>query len=111
MKLFSDRSATDNFASFEHKCLEPCLSKVTGGDKSVVTCTDYDCVIDHVLYLCLELCALYLVFRAFKLNSKHQIQRTKLKKNYFKSLIICNAALRPGAPIIPPPGCVADPHM
>ena len=31
--------------------------------------------------------------------------------NYFLSFSICIAALRPGAPMMPPPGCVAEPHM
>src|SRR5438132_2548007 len=29
----------------------------------------------------------------------------------FQSLRTCRAASRPGAPIMPPPGCVAEPHM
>src|ERR1044072_6472583 len=29
----------------------------------------------------------------------------------FLSFSICSAAFRPGAPMMPPPGCVAEPHM
>jgi len=34
-----------------------------------------------------------------------------LHTDFFQSFNNCKAALRPGAPMMPPPGCVADPHM
>ena len=34
-----------------------------------------------------------------------------LATDFFQSFNNCKAALRPGAPMMPPPGCVAEPHM
>ena len=34
-----------------------------------------------------------------------------LQTVFFQSFNNCKAPLRPGAPMMPPPGCVAEPHM
>jgi hypothetical protein len=47
MKLFGDRSATDNVTTFEDESLYPRLGKVTGGDESVVTRTDDYRIVCH----------------------------------------------------------------
>ena len=83
MKFFSDRGAANLRAAFEHERLESRFGQVESGDQAVVPATDDDDVARVSAML-------YAAFPSFRISS---------------------AARRPGAPMMPPPGCVADPHM
>src|SRR5438034_5185802 len=83
MNLFSSCQTSQHFAAFQDECLQSCLRQIARRDESIMTATDNDDVVlfGHLVY------------------------------SRFQSFSSCKAALRPGAPITPPPGCVAEPHM
>src|SRR5262249_56120983 len=83
MKFFGDGGAAGLGAALEDEWLESGFGEVEGGDQAVVTATDDDDVA--------------LVGHGYAAP--------------FTSLRISSAERRPGAPMMPPPGCVADPHM
>ncbi len=87
MKFFRDRRSAHLRAAFEHERLESSFGQIEGGDQTVVSATDDDDVarFGHLA------------------SSGHQAA--------FPSFRISSAARRPGAPMMPPPGCVADPHI
>src|ERR1700751_4267207 len=82
VKFFGNGCAAGLRAAFEHQRLESGLREIEGGDHPVLTATDNDDV---------------------ALLGHHAAP--------FASLRISSAESRPGAPMMPPPGCVADPHM
>ena len=84
MKFLCDRTSADHFAAFEHDGPKPASCQVKRGDQRVVTSPD-----DHHF-----LSDGHVQFAAF-----------------FHSLRITWLAIRPLAPMIPPPGWVADPHI
>ena len=71
-------------SAFENEGRESRLGEIERGDESVVSAADNDYAL------------------AF---TRHQIFPR------FQSERIFRAAFSPGAPMIPPPGCVAEPHM
>jgi hypothetical protein len=83
VKLFGDGDSSDLLATLKHERRKTGPRQVRGGDETVVPASDDD---DSRL-------ARHYTFPHFR---------------SFKSL---TAALRPGAPMIPPPGCVAEPHI
>src|SRR5208283_5194643 len=84
--FFRDGRAAHLGAAFEHQRSEAGFGEVEGRDQTVMSATDDDHVASfgHVAF------------------SGHQA---------FPSFRISSAARRPGAPMMPPPGCVADPHI
>ena len=84
MKFLGDRRAAGLRAAFEHQRLESGFGQIEGGDQAVVAAADDDDVA--------------LVARPFYAAP-------------LMSFRISSAARRPFAPMMPPPGCVADPHM
>src|SRR5207249_802380 len=83
MKFFGDGGSAGLRAPFENERLESGFRKVERGDEAVVTASDDDDVA--------------LVGHGYAAP--------------LTSLSISSAERRPGAPMMPPPGCVADPHM
>ena len=83
MKFLRDGGAADLRAALEYERLESGLGQIKCGDQTVVAATDDDDVARLRP-------SVYAAFPSFRISS---------------------AARRPGAPMMPPPGCVADPHM
>ena len=81
VELLGDGGAPDDVAPLEHERLEPALGQQGGRHQAVVPGPDDHHVAAH---------------RAFP---------------RFQSFRISSAASRPGAPMIPPPGWVAEPHI
>src|SRR5581483_2745548 len=84
MKFFGDRAATRLRAAFDKKRLESCLGEIEGRHQAIVARAN-----DHDIAW----------FRHYWTEPP------------FQSLRISSAASRPGAPMMPPPGCVAEPHI
>src|SRR6059058_2051604 len=82
MEFFGNGSAAHRLAALEDDRLVAGFGEIKRGDQAIVTGAD-----DHHRGL------------------GHQMRPP------FQSLRICRAASRPGAPMMPPPGCVAEPHM
>src|SRR5579862_7501019 len=82
MKFLGDGCAAGLGPALKNKRLESSFREIERGDESVVTAADDD----HIAGL------------------RHQAAP-------LMSLRISSAAKRPGAPMIPPPGCVAEPHI
>ena len=84
MKFFRDGGAADDGAAFEDQRLQPLLREIKCGDERVVAAADDD-------------------------------DFTRRRHGQFfpfpVSFKISSAARRPDAPMMPPPGCVAEPHM
>src|SRR5277367_2828778 len=82
MKFFGDGGAANHRAAFEDEGLVAFFREVEGGDERVVAAAEnYDVA----------------------LRGHAQLLPVSLR--------ISRAASRPGAPMMPPPGCVAEPHM
>jgi len=79
---FGDGRAADHGAALEHHALDPGARQIARGDETVVPGADDD-----------------------------HLARSHESFPAFQSCRTMRAPLRPGAPMIPPPGCVADPHM
>ena len=71
--------------ALQHHDLLVRLREVRRGDEAVVAGADHDGVDPR----------------------RHQAAR----RPFFFSFRYSSAAIRPGAPMMPPPGCVADPHI
>src|SRR3984957_14575921 len=86
MKFFCNGRAAHLGAAFEHQWFESGFGEIEGGDQPIVSTTNDNDVacLGHMSWF------------------GHQAA---------PSFRISSAARRPGAPIMPPPGCVADPHM
>ncbi len=83
MELFGDRGAADHFAAFKDERLESALGQIKRGDQGIVAAANDHDILSH--------------------GHGQLIPR-------FQSLRMARLARRPGAPMMPPPGCVADPH-
>ena len=88
MKFVGDGRAANLLAALDNQRFVSCLSQIEGGNQAVVPATDNDNI---------ALARPALVWH--------------VQAAPFLSFRISSAAKRPLAPIIPPPGCVADPHM
>jgi len=97
MKLFRDAGTADNVATLEHERLESSFREIESSDQTIMAGANDDDVV--CLCQCSESICSVLSGRAapYSLN--------------YVSFKISIAALRPLAPMMPPPGCVADPHM
>ncbi len=84
MKFFGDCGAANYVAAFQHQRLQTFFRQIKRGDQRVVAAAE-----NH----------------DFALRGHGQFFPLPV------SFRISSAARRPGAPMIPPPGCVADPHM
>src|ERR1700735_915437 len=84
MKFFRHRRTTNDVAAFQHQRLKSFFREVERCHQPVVPAAK-----NHDFALCRH-------GQFFPLPVSFRIS---------------NAASRPGAPMIPPPGCVADPHM
>src|SRR6266853_2014150 len=95
MKFLGDGSAADHFAAFEDERLEATLGEIKSGDESVVTAADKNHALSdgHGQLAAFETCD-----REIESPDFHPFKMTWL-------------AMRPFAPMMPPPGCVAEPHI
>ena len=86
MKFFRDRSAAHHQPALQHQRLKPAFRQVKCGDQRVMTAAnEHDFLSDG-----------HGQFAAFA---------------FFHSFRMTWLAMRPFAPMMPPPGCVADPHI
>src|ERR1700730_13884812 len=95
MKLLGDGPATDHFAAFEDQRLEATLGEIKGGDESVVPAANKN-------YALSDGHGQWAAFDAVAVESEEPP---------FHSLRMTWLAMRPLAPMMPPPGCVAEPHI
>src|SRR4029077_10323995 len=84
--LARPQDPADALVALEHEDLLTGLREMGGRDEAVVAAADQDDV---------------------ELLLRHQAAR----RPFFFSLRYSRAAMRPGAPMMPPPGCVAEPHI
>ena len=84
VKLFGDRAATDDFTAFQHHRLESALRQIIRGDQRVVASAN----------------------KNYFLSDGHGQFAA-----FFHSFRMTWLAMRPFAAMMPPPGCVADPHI
>src|SRR2546422_541923 len=95
MKFLGDGAAADHFATLEHEGLETALGEIESGDKSVVTAADEN-------YALSEGHGQLAAFDAVALDREEPP---------FHSFKMTWLAMRPLAPMTPPPGWVAEPHI
>ena len=92
VKFLGDGASADHFASFKYERLESALCEIERGDESVVPAAD----------------------KSYALSDGHDQFLLPFERedfDFFQSLRMTWLAMRPGAPIMPPPGCVAEPHI
>src|SRR5579862_3352532 len=87
MEFIGDRGAPDLRVAFQHEGFESSLGQIKRGDEAVVASADDDDI-------------------ALRVSVRRHAYAAPLM-----SFRISSAASRPFAPMIPPPGCVADPHI
>jgi hypothetical protein len=95
MKFLGDGAAADHFAAFEDEGLEATLGEIKSGDKSVVTPADKNHALSD---------------GHGQLAASETYDR-ELESPDFQPFKMTWLAMRPLAPMMPPPGCVADPHI
>jgi len=88
VKLVRRRRAAEPIRRLQHQGLEPGAAEIGRTDETVMPAADDDGVIGGT------------VLRLF----------AHARTRALKSFRISRAALAPGAPITPPPGCVPEPH-
>src|SRR5260370_123534 len=101
MKFLGDGAAADHFAAFEDEGLEAALGEIKSGDKGVVAAADESHALSkrHGQLAAFAAAAEELDFvQRAREASDHSFKMTWL-------------AMRPLAPMMPPPGCVAEPHI
>ena len=135
MNFFGDCRAAHNLAPLEYERLQAGLGEIASRNQAVMTTADDDdVVISHSSMETIEkldqprICAderrserletvpvnyLELCSRSeFAVLALIRVDpRKSAAKSHFSSFSICSAAFLPGAPMMPPPGCVAEPHM
>ena len=92
MKFLGDRAAADHFAAFENERLEAAFGEIKRGDECVVAAADDN----------------------YALSDGHGQFLLPFEREasvFFHSFKMTWLAMRPGAPMMPPPGCVAEPHI
>src|SRR5216684_1102173 len=104
MKFLGDGAAADHFAAFEDKRLEAALGEIKSSDKGVVAAADES----HALSKRHGQLAAFaaVVVAAEELDF---VQRAREASDH--SFKMTWLAMRPLAPMMPPPGCVAEPHI
>ncbi len=95
MKFLSDGAAADHFAAFEDQGLEAALGEIESGNESVVTAADKS----HALS------------ERHSQSAAFDAVAVEREEPPFHPLRITWLAMRPLAPMMPPPGCVAEPHI
>src|SRR5438477_11851535 len=96
MKLFRYRATAHHLAAFQHHRFESALGQIKRGDQSIVPAAD-----DHYF--------LSQGHRQFPACARETLLIDG--PPLFHSFKITVLAILPGAAMIPPPGCVADPHI
>src|SRR5450432_3056810 len=86
MNFFSDRGAADLRATLDHERFITRLGQIERGDQTVVAAANNDDI------------------APLRGGSVRHVQAAP-------SFRISSAASRPGAPMMPPPGCAAEPQM
>ena len=129
MKFLCDRAATNHFPTLQHERLETALRQIKRGYECIMTAADENnalserhgqlCSLGDVggaeLDCSTEVCAASTgsggsAFGA--LREEELLLACRAAVTIFcQSFRITWLAMRPGAPMIPPPGWVADPHM
>src|SRR6267154_3880681 len=104
MKFLGDGAAADHFPAFEDEGLEAALGEIKSSDKGVVTAADEN----HALSKRHGQLAAFaaVVVAAEELDF---VQRARQASDH--SFKMTWLAMRPLAPMMPPPGCVAEPHI
>src|SRR5215471_18929520 len=107
VKLLSHGAAANHLAALQHNRLESAFGEVERGDQSIVTTADYRYLLSerHRQFLACADRELVTFAREEFLPPAPDADPP------FQSFRITWLAMRPGAAMIPPPGCVADPHI
>src|SRR5215470_6008707 len=101
IKLFCDRAATHHFPALQHYRLESAPGQIECGDQPVVPATNND----------YPLSQRHRQFPACAAAGAGAREALLPEDPPFHSFKITWLAILPGAAMIPPPGCVAEPHM
>src|SRR4029077_7323750 len=106
----------DEFAALEDQRLEATLGEVERGDESVVTAADEDYALCecHGQFFATEAgwWSAAVVGGGGDVEEDFvEVERVDFLKPLLQSLRMTWLAMRPGAPMMPPPGCVAEPHI
>src|SRR6202035_5374582 len=115
MKFFGDGAAADKFPAFEDEWLEAASGEIKGGDERVGTAADehYALSEGHGQFFSADEEAGTSTACAAEWELPEELaafERVDLKP-LLQSLRMTWLAMRPGAPMMPPPGCVAEPHI
>jgi hypothetical protein len=90
MKFLGNGPAANHFSPLENERFKAAFCKIERGDECVVAAAD----------------------ECYALSDGHvQFLLPLEREDFFQSLRMTWLAMRPGAPMMPPPGCVADPHI
>ena len=104
IKFLGHGATADHFAAFQDERVETTLGKIESSDKGVVTAADKN----HALS---ERHAQLAAFAAVVVAGEGRdfVQRAREASDH--SFKMTWLAMRPLAPIMPPPGWVAEPHI
>src|SRR6266403_2794117 len=121
MEFLSDGAAADEFAALENERLEAALGEIESGDERVVTTANENYALSdrHAQFFstgegeetATSAGGLGTRGTAWALEEDFTAFEREDLELLLQSLRITWLAMRPGAPMIPPPGCVAEPHM
>src|SRR6266849_2931780 len=95
IKFLGDGAAADHFPAFEDERLEAALGEIKSGDESVVSTSDEN----------------YALSEGHGQLAAFGAAAVEREEPPFHSLRMTWLAMRPLAPMMPPPGCVAEPHI
>ncbi len=114
VKFFRDGAAADYFAAFENEGLESAFGEIKRGDEGIVTAADENYALSDG-HGQLDSLAERAAVDATGSGSKRRAIVVPLDcrgaADFFHSFRMTWLAMRPLAPMMPPPGCVADPHI
>src|SRR5713226_963839 len=104
IKFLGDGAAADHFSPFENERLEAALGEIKSGDESVVSAADENNALS-------EGHGQLAAFDAAAAESEEPDFVRCARKACDHSFKMTWLAMRPLAPMMPPPGCVAEPHI
>src|SRR5229473_501853 len=116
MKFLGDGAAADKFAALEDERLEAALGEVEGGDERIVAAADehYALSDGHGQIFSTEAGGGWVMAAGGAVGCADEdfaeFERAE-RKPLLQSFRMTWLAMRPGAPMMPPPGCVAEPHI
>jgi hypothetical protein len=95
MKFLGDGATADHFAALEDERLEAALGEIKSGDEGIVSTADEN----------------YTLSEGHGQLAAFDAVAAEREERPFHSFRMTWLAMRPLAPMMPPPGCVAEPHI